>query len=93
MLPWEHCLVCTKLSQDTPEQLKPPETNMGETNRHSSPWGDTPTAQGPRKWGRPEGCETVTMLVQHCRQGSMDLISREAQNLHHIIKGIYTLKV
>lgn len=25
VLPWEHCAACMKLSQDTPEQLKPPE--------------------------------------------------------------------
>lgn len=61
------CLaVCTELSQDTPQQLKPPETQAG--GGRAVTLGTVPAAQGPRKRGWPRGCETVTSLALCCRR-------------------------
>lgn len=79
-----------KLSQDTPEQLKPPEMNVGRDKLSQllvGRRGDTPMAQGPRKWGWPQGYETVAALAQHRRQEYMDQLPREAQSLHRSMGG------
>lgn len=51
MLPWERCVVCMKLSQDAPEQLKPPEKNVGEDKPSQVLVGGHPHGTGPQEMG------------------------------------------
>lgn len=52
--PWEHCVVCMKLSQDTPEQLKPPETNAwGRQTVTAFGGGTSPQHRTSGNWADP----------------------------------------